>query len=58
MLGIRVGGKSKLRKKCFSFLFFESFFFERSNSMFTSGNDPVEWRKLKMQNTMGEFLKR
>lgn len=33
------------------------FFFERSNSMFTSGNDPVEWRKLKMQNTMGEFLK-
>lgn len=29
VLGIRVGGESKLRKKCSSFLFFESFFFLR-----------------------------
>lgn len=50
--------KVNSEKNVFDFYFLKVFFFEISNSMFTSGNDPVEWRKLKMQNTMGEFLKR
>lgn len=50
VLGIRVCGESKLRKKKKCPLFFEC---ERRCSMFASGPNPIEGRKRKPQKTMG-----